>query len=198
MKRSKNLFTEIIDALVDNAYVIIPNALDSKLPSELKAFAQNQKNFTQAKISNTSKTHLDSTKRCDKTLWMNEDSDVQSKYLDFANELQNHLNRELYLGINYYESHFSVYDEGDFYERHLDAFKGSKNRIVTTVYYLNEEWNEKDGGELIIYDEEDKIIQKVTPQGNTLVVFLSDKFEHEVLAAKKKRFSIAGWFRINN
>jgi len=28
-------------------------------------------------------------------------------------------------------------------------------------------------------------------------VFLSDKFPHEVLPAKKKRHSIAGWFRVD-
>ena len=83
-----------------------------------------------------------------------------------------------------------------FYEKHLDSFRGSKNRVVTTVYYLNDDWNEKNGGELVIYDEDNNYLKTVTPQINTLVVFLSDKFPHEVLAANKKRFSIAGWFRI--
>lgn len=105
------------------------------------------------------------------------------------------MNRELYLGINYYESHFALYEQGDFYEKHLDAFKNSKNRVVTTVYYLNEEWSEKDGGELVIYDEKNNLLTKVIPSANTLVVFLSDKFPHEVKPAKKKRYSIAGWFR---
>jgi len=50
---------------------------------------------------------------------------------------------------------------------------------------------------LIIYDENNNMIQKVFPHANTLVVFLSDKFPHEVLPAKKKRYSIAGWFRVD-
>jgi len=103
----------------------------------------------------------------------------------------------LYLGLSYYESHFAIYDEGDFYEKHLDTFKNFKNRVVTTVYYLNENWDEKDGGELVVYDEEDRLITKLPPFANTLVVFMSDRFPHEVLPAKKKRFSIAGWFRID-
>jgi SM-20-related protein len=101
------------------------------------------------------------------------------------------------MGITYYESHFAIYDKGDFYETHLDAFKNSKNRVVTTVYYLNENWSEDDGGELVIYDEDNNYLTKVTPHANTLIVFLSDKFPHEVLPAKKKRFSIAGWFRVD-
>ena len=101
------------------------------------------------------------------------------------------------MGITYYESHFAIYDEGDFYETHLDSFKNFKNRVVTTVYYLNEDWMDEDGGELVIYDENNQFLTKVIPHANTLIVFLSDKFPHEVLPAKKRRFSIAGWFRID-
>jgi SM-20-related protein len=79
----------------------------------------------------------------------------------------------------------------------LDSFKNSKNRVVTTVYYLNDEWGEDDGGELIVYDERNEFLAKVTPESNSLVVFMSEKFPHEVLPAKRRRYSIAGWFRID-
>ena len=48
-----------------------------------------------------------------------------------------------------------------------------------------------------MYDEHDNLLQKVSPQANTLVVFMSEKFPHEVLKAKRKRYSIAGWFRVD-
>ena len=32
---------------------------------------------------------------------------------------------------------------------------------------------------------------------NKLIVFLSDIFPHEVLPSNKKRYAIAGWFRID-
>ena len=35
----------------------------------------------------------------------------------------------------------------------------------------------------------------VLPRGGTLVVFLSDRFPHEVLPARRERLSLAGWFR---
>ena len=85
----------------------------------------------------------------------------------------------------------------DFYERHLDSFKNSKNSVVTTVYYLDEAWGTDDGGELLIYDIEGKLIEKVLSESGTLVVFLSEKFPHEVLPTRRKRHSIAGWFRID-
>ncbi|MEO1954055.1 MAG: 2OG-Fe(II) oxygenase, partial [Campylobacterales bacterium] len=78
-----------------------------------------------------------------------------------------------------------------------DAFKNSKNRVVTTVFYLNDDWKKENGGELIIYDKYDKYLTKVTPKLNTLVVFMSEEFPHEVLKSNKKRYSIAGWFRVD-
>ena len=85
-----------------------------------------------------------------------------------------------------------------YHSKHYDAFKNSVNRVVTIVYYLNEEWDEKEGGgELMVYDDNDTFIKKVFPHANTLVVFLSEKFPHEVLKAKRKRYSIAGWLRVD-
>jgi SM-20-related protein len=193
----ETLYAQITDALVDDGYVIIEDALSQNLCSSLLVYAQNQSTFKQAGISSSKDLHLDSTKRSDKTLWIDEDASVQSEYLAFSNGLKEYLNRALYLGLSYYESHFAIYEEGDFYEKHLDAFKNSKNRVVTTVYYMNESWTESNGGELIIYDEENEVLSKVIPNANTLVIFLSDRFPHEVLVAKKKRYSIAGWFRVD-
>jgi len=194
---NKKLYLKIIDALVEDGYIIITDALDPELSLKLKKFAENDNDFKRAGISSSSDLHIDKNRRRDKIHWLNEDSDAQSTFLKFADKLKNYLNRELYLGITYYESHFAIYDEGDFYETHVDAFKSSKNRVVTTVYYLNDTWDDNDGGELIVYDGNNNFLTKVIPHANTLVVFLSDKFPHEVLPAKKRRFSIAGWFRID-
>lgn len=193
----KKLISKIIDALVKDGYLIIENALEKNLASQLKEFALNEKEFTHAGISGAGDLHLDNTKRRDKIHWLNEDNNEQSKFLNFANTLKNEINKELYMGLSYYESHFAIYENDDFYEKHMDAFKNSKNRVVTTVYFLNEEWSEDDGGELIIYDEENNFLTKVLPRANTLVVFLSDKFPHEVKVTNKTRYSIAGWFRVD-
>ena len=195
MKKNSDIFLDIVDALVNDGYIIVNDALNSQLTTNLKTTAQNLSDFKEAGISSNKIT--DKSKRKDKIKWIDKDGASQSEYLDFTNELKEILNKELYLGIKYYESHFAIYDEGDFYEKHLDAFKGSKNRIITTVYYLNEDWHEEDGGELIIYDVDNNYLTKVIPHANTLVVFLSDKFPHEVLPSYKKRYSIAGWFRID-
>ena len=192
---NQELQTTIVDALVNDGYIVINSAISKELCHALVEDAKSEIGFKKAGISGANDLHLDASKRRDKTLWLDEDNACKSEYLAFSRELQARLNRELYLGLTYYESHYAIYEEGDFYEKHLDAFRGSKNRIVTTVLYLNEEWKEEDAGELLIYDEDDKMIKKVPPNAGTLVVFLSDKFPHEVLVSNSTRYSIAGWFR---
>ncbi len=86
---------------------------------------------------------------------------------------------------------------GDFYLKHLDSFRGNENRKLTTVFYLNENWTPADGGELKIYDLQDNWIETLAPVAGRLVVFLSERFPHEVLEAHADRVSIAGWFRTN-
>ena len=193
----EKIYSKITDSLVDNGYIIIENALQKELPSKLLNAAKNETDFKRAGISGAGDLHLDNERRRDKIYWIDESESSQKEFLEFADGLREYLNRSLYLGLSYYESHFAIYDIGDFYETHVDAFKNSKNRVVTTVYYLNEEWNENDGGELIVYDKNNKEITKVIPNANTLVVFMSEKFPHEVLSANKKRYSVAGWFRID-
>ena len=189
------IYSQITDSLVNDGYVIIENALDIALGKELRNISKNIRHYKNAGISHNS--ILDTERRKDKIKWLDADNETTCKYLDFTTGLKNYLNRHLYLGIRYYEAHFSLYEEGNFYEKHLDAFKNSKNRVVTTVYYLNEDWNADNGGELIIYDKNNVQIQKVIPNANTLVIFMSENFPHEVLAVKVNRNSIAGWFRID-
>ena len=75
---------------------------------------------------------------------------------------------------------------------------GEANRVLSVVAYLNSSWSQDDGGELVLYrDEQDAEGIKVTPLNGTLVIFLSEEFPHEVLPANRDRYSVAGWFRCN-
>jgi SM-20-related protein len=124
---------KIIDGLVSDSYIIIENALDEGVVTQLLHKAQEEQFYKKAAISKDTKEHIDTTKRSDKTKWLNEDDKETAPFFDFTNSLKNSLNRELFLGLSYYEAHFAIYEEGDFYEKHLDAFKNSKNKVVTTV-----------------------------------------------------------------
>jgi len=191
------LYEKIADDLVVLGYSIITQALPLEFNKRLLGLCSNTSGFAQAAIVGGVNPLVDQKIRSNAIRWLDEDMFTQSEFLGFARGLQLYLNRHLYLGLSYYESHFAIYKEGDFYEKHLDALKHSKNRVVTTVYYLDEAWSDSDGGELMIYDEMHKPLQKVTPESGTLVVFLSERFPHEVLPTKRERHSIAGWFRID-
>jgi SM-20-related protein len=65
------------------------------------------------------------------------------------------------------------------------------------ITYLNPEWGAADGGELRIYTagENPEPYRDVPPHAGTLVCLLSDTVYHEVLAPRRERLSLTGWFR---
>ena len=113
------------------------------------------------------------------------------------------INRRLFMGVCDYECHFAHYNIGAFYKKHVDAFSANKktgqsNRVISTVLYLNETWQQENGGELVIYGEDgEQVVEKILPEFGKFIIFLSEKFPHEVLPATRARKSIAGWFRVN-
>jgi SM-20-related protein len=111
--------------------------------------------------------------------------------------LRENFNRTQYLGLTELESHFTIYPPGAFYRRHLDRFRGSEQRQISSILYLNQGWSHEHGGQLRLYLDEtdDAAYLDIEPAGGTLVLFLSDRFWHEVLPATRQRMSLTGWFR---
>jgi Rps23 Pro-64 3,4-dihydroxylase Tpa1-like proline 4-hydroxylase len=74
----------------------------------------------------------------------------------------------------------TVYDEFCKITRHRDGFK--QDRVFAILLYLNKEWDDKNGGDLIIYDKNKNEI-KISPKGLKICVldFLQNNIEHEVL-----------------
>lgn len=194
------LFVVIANELRDKGYSIIPNALPKNLAELLlqDARSSGHKSFSKAGIGRAAKHHKNPFVRQDKIAWIEGETGAERQWLDWMGELQTTLNRRLLLGLFNYESHFAFYPPGAFYKKHFDAFKGRTNRVLSTVAYLNPGWQPDDGGELLVYlPEDDNQGIRVTPAFGTLVVFLSEEFPHEVLPARRDRYSIAGWFRVN-
>ena len=136
--------------------------------------------------------------RSDEINWVTGSELATRAYLGTMERLRQHLNERLFLGLFEFESHFARYGEGAFYKRHRDSFNGGRNRVLSSVLYLNPDWRADQGGELVIYDPDDgRQLGMVSPEFGTLVLFLSEIFPHEVLPAMRTRFSLAGWFRIN-
>ena len=198
---SEALFETIASDLSATGYSIQPNALPQPLLNQLSNHIQtiSAADFKKAGIGRDSEHQLNQVIRSDEICWINNDSDAGAGWLEWVESLQAFLNRRLFLGLFSAESHFAHYAPGDFYQKHSDAFKGEANRVLSMVVYLNHDWLAEDGGELLIYTgEETQATIKVIPSFGTIVVFLSEDFPHEVLPARRDRFSIATWFRVNN
>jgi SM-20-related protein len=140
--------------------------------------------------------HIEQSIRGDQISWFDEQnlSQAQKDYLTTMQELQDALNQSFYLGLFELEVHFALYSPNAFYKRHLDQHRDQDTRVLTVVTYLNDNWDEADGGELCIYlKNQQRVI--VTPRAGTFVCFFSADFEHEVFPAKRERASLTGWFR---
>jgi SM-20-related protein len=61
------------------------------------------------------------------------------------------------------------------------------------ISYLNANWQEKDGGELLIHQPHHN--QKISPTQGKTVFFKSNELEHEVLVTQERRMSVTGWLK---
>jgi len=139
--------------------------------------------------------------RNDHVMWLQDKyvGPCQQIYLDCLEKIRMELNRNLFLGLADFEGHFAVYPEGGFYKPHLDRHRGTSDRLVTVILYLNPDWKPGDGGELKLWTtpgEDSGEFVIVEPRMGTLVCFLSGDYWHEVLPAMKTRASITGWLRV--
>ena len=195
MNFSSSQLDTIADALVDKGYIIVD--VKDPLVEKLAQHSLALDNFTLASIGRDGLKQEQLDIRSDETVWLEEDNELDRLYLDAMKILQEAMNRRLFMGLKYHEAHYAHYRPGAFYQKHLDAFVGRSSRKLTTVFYLNEAWHESDGGSLLLYDEDETLLESIVPYIGRLVIFLSDRFPHEVLASHKSRYSIAGWFRID-
>lgn len=137
--------------------------------------------------------------RGDRVLWLDDQpsSPALANLRDSMEQLRLAINRELYLGLLHLEAHLAVYPPGTFYRPHLDHFRNTAHRVVSCILYLNApDWTEQDGGQLRLYTGGQPAGESVDilPSGGTLVLFLSQRFWHEVLPASRQRWSITSWF----
>ena len=141
--------------------------------------------------------------RSDRICWLDGINETQILFMQMLEQLMTAVNRRLFLGMNHFEAMYAIYEPGQFYKKHLDSFKGQRNRIMTLVFYLNHDWTADKGGEFVLYPEADEQAENhdspiitLLPKAGTVAAFLSEDFPHEVLTAHDTRYSIAVWFRI--
>lgn len=160
--------------------------------SEIEAI-QLKHGFRQAGIGKSNQQLIDTAQRGDFISWIDPQLALPhtAAYLASMQDIILELNRHFYLGIQDFECHYAHYPPGSFYKKHVDRHKNGSPRRVSTVLYLNPDWQETDGGELRIYDNHGHT-HSIRPQLGTLALFLSE-LEHEVIITSRDRMSITGW-----
>lgn len=179
-------------------YIILENFLPEETLGAMRlevSQLQTTQEFKRAGIGKQTEFKIDESQRGDFICWIDplDPHPASSLYLQKIDEIIPQLNRAFYLGIRSYECHYAIYPAGTFYKRHSDRHKSSSPRVVSMVFYLNEDWKSEDGGQLRIYDHE-TVLEEVLPIAGTLVLFLSE-IEHEVLPTHRSRMSLTGWMR---
>eukprot|EP00933_Yihiella_yeosuensis_P029041 TRINITY_DN2276_c1_g8_i1.p1 TRINITY_DN2276_c1_g8~~TRINITY_DN2276_c1_g8_i1.p1 ORF type:complete len:413 (-),score=94.68 TRINITY_DN2276_c1_g8_i1:22-1230(-) len=78
---------------------------------------------------------------------------------------------------------------------HYDNVGRPNKRRVTMLCYLNPDWKEGDGGELLLlpFLRPAPLAERIAPLHNRIVFFLSDRICHRVLPAEKLRVAFTIW-----
>jgi SM-20-related protein len=191
-------FDTLIDTYLDNNIGIDAGFLSKALSDGLHQNIlqlQKENKMTMAGIGNDDVKDATQKIRSDSIYWMDKKHDnvFEQEFLSQVEEFIGHLNNTCYTGINSYEFHYAVYEEGSSYKRHRDQFKTDNNRKFSLINYLNDDWMEENGGQLLVYQNGN--IQKIQPNAQKAVFFKSDEMEHEVAKANRERMSISGWLK---
>jgi len=192
----------VVEQLADKGWCALPGFLSADLVRRLIEDAQALYQSGQlhpAATGQGAQREVRAGLRDDAIAWLDETSAsaAQQQYLARMEELRLAANRELQLGLFDLEAHFARYPAGARYQKHLDTFQRDSRRTLSVVCYLNDNWQSNEGGQIRIYLDEtgDSRHVDVPPEGGTLACFLSHRFPHEVLPAKRERLSLTGWFR---
>ncbi|WP_053976725.1 2OG-Fe(II) oxygenase [Mangrovimonas xylaniphaga] len=156
--------------------------------------------FKKAAIGNRVNETIEKSIRGDVILWIDEvnANATEQLFFDKINHLVGYLNKTCFMGILQKEFHYALYPKGTYYKRHLDTFQNDDRRKLSFVCYLNDEdWQPENGGELVLYLDENGVEQEkvIYPFPGRVVIFESQVIEHEVKPVDTQRLSITGWLK---
>ena len=196
MNSDSHEFSGVTSALATDGWFVMPDLLSAAQTQALAAECRAMHEARQLTPARVGATRTATPLRGDSTHWFQAGamSAPQQAFTDRLDALRLALNRELMLGLVECESHYAVYPPGAGYTRHIDRLRDSDARVVSAVFYLNEGWQDADGGALRLYLDGGSH-RDIYPHAGKLLLFLSAQFEHEVLPATRDRMSIACWMR---
>ena len=191
-------FEALIASYIENKVGISEHFLTDELANNLKQnlYSLNEQSLLkEAGTGNSESIAYDSTVRSDSIYWLDKkhNNAFENEFFKHIEDFIRYLNQSCYTGITGYEFHYSLYEKGDFYLKHLDQFQNNSSRKFSMISYLNSDWQTADGGELLIHQDNNN--QKISPTQGKTVFFKSDELVHKVLLTHNTRMSITGWLK---
>lgn len=191
-------FETLIASFIENKVGISNHFLSDDLSNNLKVNLLalfDKKLLVTAGIGNSEKLNHDSAVRSDSIYWLDRKNEnrYENEFFDQIEDFIKYLNHSCYAGITGYEFHYSLYEKGSFYKKHLDQFQNNTSRQYSLISYLNADWIETDGGQLMIHQPNNN--QTISPTQGKTVFFKSNELVHEVLLTHQRRMSITGWLK---
>lgn len=191
-------FDDLISSFIDHKIGISNHFLSDILACHLKdnlILLANNRLLLAAKIGNEHSLSANTLVRNDSIFWLDRKHKNQHEndFFDLIDAFVKHLNMYCYAGITDYEFHYSLYEKGCFYKKHIDQFQNNSKRQFSMISYLNADWLAADGGQLLIHQKNNN--QTIAPMQGKTVFFKSNEIEHEVLLTNKRRMSITGWLK---
>ena len=204
MQKVDSRFDSIVSDLSTFGFAVVPEFFSTVLARQLVSESEarwKRGRFRAAAVGRGAGLRTHTELRTDEVDWLEENdlSEAQSLYWVEMNALREALNRTLFLGLYEFEAHLARFAPGAFYRPHLDRHLATSSRVLSAVTYLDEDWEELDGGQLRLYTDPESGINgpfiDIFPKPGQLVVFVSAEFWHEVCVSTRHRHSLTGWFR---
>ena len=194
----ENSFETLIASYIENKVGISQHFLSDELANHLKEnllSLHNENKLLTAGTGNADKLIHNTAIRNDVIYWLDKKNNNVHENAFFVQieAFIAYLNISCYAGITGYEFHYSLYETGSFYRKHLDQFQDNSSRQFSMISYLNANWQENDGGELLIHQLDND--QKIAPTQGKTVFFKSNELVHEVLVTNERRMSVTGWLK---
>lgn len=195
----EKVFDILIDSFIADKVGIADGFLNKNLARHLKenlAKLYADQLMLSAGTGNEKIINHDKLIRSDVIYWLDRihNNKYENDFFDLMDAFVLHLNSTCYTGITGYEFHYTLYEKGSFYKKHIDQFQQNGSRAYSMVMYLNADWKLNDGGELRIHHQDSK--QNISPLNGKSVFFKSSELAHEVLVTNEPRMSITGWLKV--
>lgn len=173
----QKIFDTLIESFIETRVGLAEDFLSESLAGHLKEnlvklYAEKQ--LQSAGTGNKPRVEHDKLFRSDIIYWLDRKHENvhENSFFDLMDAFVSYLNETCFTGINSYEFHYTLYEPGTFYKKHIDQFRNNDSRQYSMIMYLNDDWKTGDGGELSIHHQEG--VQQILPVNGRSIFFKKD------------------------